>query len=272
MDLLSKYKWSLGARWFCQQMLSKDESMRPTAAEASRDTWIPKACAAHDRNTSKDLDKVSLQQLQKEYMKSHLMRMALSCITSQLNLSQMHHMNLRFKQYDGSGDGRLSHVEMRAVLEDVGLKNGDDMELIIESLDSDHSGLIEYSEFVAGCLDLGEDDVKSHLEVVFGIFDLDGSGSISLQELREVLTQGPNSQALSTRPNSRAGHDPRDTDPTPVTILPDGKTAEQVMEEMDCNHTHKVELKEFEKYLLAEHKRVGEQLHASKAAAANQKH
>jgi calcium-dependent protein kinase len=261
-ELLSKYKWSTGARFFCQQLLIKDEATRPSADEALQDNWLAKTAADSGNEKPSDTEKLALQE---QHLQSHLMKMAMAAVTSQLNLSQMHHLNNRFEHYDSSGDGRLSHAEMRQVLEDVGVRKGEDLELVIESLDSDRSGLIEYSEFVAGCVDIASSDVKNHLKVVFRIFDLDGSGSISLEELRQVLTAGPNTAALPTRPSSQQGT--READ-TAAAMLPDGKTAEEVMEELDRDQTGKVDFAEFEKYLLGEHERAGQQLHAEQAAQA----
>merc|ERR1712060_361906 len=109
------------------------------------------------------------------------MKMALHCATSQMSLSQLDNLNQQFKHYDSSGDGRLSLVEVRQLLEDSGFARGDDLELIIESLDSDSSGMVEYSEFIAGCLSVASEGVKKQLRAVFDIFDLDGSGTISLE-------------------------------------------------------------------------------------------
>jgi len=228
--------------------------MRPTAAESARSEWLLKTKAQHAREPPTEREKAMFQAQQ---LQSHLKTMALHCVTSQLNLSQLEHMNLRFQQYDSSGDGRLSHVEMRSVLEDVGIQQGEEMELLIEALDSDHSGVIEYSEFISGSLDVASEQVRSHLRVAFDVFDLDGNGCLSLDELRKVLTQGANSQAL---PTLKSASSPKGRKVPP--ILPDGKTVEEVMAEVDKDKSGKVEFKEFEKYLLAEHKEVGRRKHA----------
>jgi len=257
-ELLSKYGWSLGCRWFCQQLLSKDEGMRPGASEALMDDWLVETKKQHPKEDATEFERSSFQRQQ---LQSHLTHMALHCVTSQLSLSQLHHMNLRFKHYDSTGDGRLSHIEMRKVLEDVGVTDPRDVELIIESLDSDRSGSVEYSEFTAGCLDIASDGMKNQLKVVFDIFDLDHSGSISLNELRQVLTQGPNSETpASLRKSSNPGKSPLEmVCPANAGVLPDGKTVEEVMAELDKNNTGKVEYNEFEKYLLAEHQARGKQ-------------
>mmetsp|Transcript_30960 Transcript_30960/g.79530 ORF Transcript_30960/g.79530 Transcript_30960/m.79530 type:complete len:817 (+) Transcript_30960:56-2506(+) len=263
-DMLSDYKWSLGARWFCQQLLNKDEGMRPSADEAARDLWLFKLSADHGDVAATAEERRALHE---QHLQSHLMKMSMTCITSQLNLSQLQHMNLRFAKYDTASDGRLSHMEMRQVLEDVGIKNVEDAELVIESLDGDHSGMIEYSEFVAGCLDIASDGMKQQLKVVFGIFDLDGSGTISLDELRRVLTEGPNSEALVTRPTTPLPGTPKAAGSSiSGTILPDGKTVEQVMAEIDKDGKGQVDFAEFEAYLLAEHQKAGEKLHGESSS------
>merc|ERR1711862_478374 len=91
--------------------------------------------------------------LQDQHMQSHLMSMARHCVASQLSLPPMHALYQRFRKYDTEGDGMLSYLEMQQALEDVGFTANEDIAMIIESLDSNRNGTIEYSEFLAGCLD-----------------------------------------------------------------------------------------------------------------------
>merc|ERR1712203_1262308 len=96
-DSLATFKWSHGARLFCQELLSKDEAHRPSAAEALRDPWLSKSCALHSGKPSTSVKPHDREGLHLPHLQSHLMKVARSCMTSQLNLSQLHQMNTRFK-------------------------------------------------------------------------------------------------------------------------------------------------------------------------------
>mmetsp|Transcript_113161 Transcript_113161/g.305388 ORF Transcript_113161/g.305388 Transcript_113161/m.305388 type:complete len:147 (+) Transcript_113161:61-501(+) len=136
---------------------------------------------------------------------------------------------------------------MRQALEDVGVATGSDAELIIESLDGDGSGMIEYSEFVAGCLNLAKDGIRDQLRMAFDVFDLDGSGLISQAELCQVLTGG----GKGSEGHGQAGA---------MSVLPDGKTPEEVMRDLDVDGSKQVDYAEFEAYLLKEHAKIGQDL------------
>ncbi len=70
-----------------------------------------------------------------------------------------------------------SHFPARSGL---GIAAGEDKDLIVQSLDSDHSGKIEYSEFVAGCVNVSNENIRAQIPIAFSIFDLDNSGAIGI--------------------------------------------------------------------------------------------
>lgn len=57
----------------------------------------------------------------------------------------------------------------------------------MEIIDSNHNGLIDYTEFIAACLQSSNYLKENHLKAAFTYFDKDGSGSISREELRSCL-------------------------------------------------------------------------------------
>ena len=57
----------------------------------------------------------------------------------------------------------------------------------MKRVDTDCSGFIDYTEFVAATMNKKKLVNKANLETVFKAFDKDGSGSISTDELKTML-------------------------------------------------------------------------------------
>jgi calcium-dependent protein kinase len=62
----------------------------------------------------------------------------------------------------------------------------------MRAVDIDGSGEIDYSEFVVATMDKRKYLSNEKLETAFNLFDKDNSGSISANEIREVLGVGKN--------------------------------------------------------------------------------
>ena len=63
---------------------------------------------------------------------------------------------------------------------------------IFKKIDTDKSGTIDYSEFVAASIDRKKMLSKKKLEKVFKMFDTDGSGTISASELKAMFGANQN--------------------------------------------------------------------------------
>merc|ERR1712113_907473 len=90
---------------------------------------------------------------------------------------------------DHNGDGCLTVSEMKEGIQKAGLKEiPADLQQIMQDIDADGSGQIDYTEFLAATLDkrlyLQEDVCWS----AFRVFDRNGDGKISNEELKVVLS------------------------------------------------------------------------------------
>lgn len=67
-----------------------------------------------------------------------------------------------------------------------------EVDRIMKIADADGSGEIDYSEWVVASMDKRKLLTNEKLEVAFNLFDRDGGGSISANEIKEVLGVGKN--------------------------------------------------------------------------------
>ncbi|GLJ55085.1 hypothetical protein SUGI_1182290 [Cryptomeria japonica] len=94
-----------------------------------------------------------------------------------------------FNKFDANGDGKISPSELGHVMRSLGHDaTEDEVQLMMAEADSDGDGYVDLSEFVA-LNTRGVDSAASlrDLKEAFNMFDIDGNGSISADELHRVL-------------------------------------------------------------------------------------
>lgn len=82
---------------------------------------------------------------------SKLQQAALTAISVQASPDDIRELKQLFKQIDKNGDGSLTLEELRVGL--AGNANGDVLLDLMKSADTDGSGQIDYTEFIAATLD-----------------------------------------------------------------------------------------------------------------------
>ena len=172
------------------QLLTYDADKRPSAEEALRHPWITEmSITSVDANIAMG----ALSNLKTFRADQKLKQATYAFIASQL-LTKTEKENLAkiFKAIDKNGDGKLSKEE---ILEGYDLFFGkhldkDEVEKMFDAVDIDRSGFIDYSEFVIAAMNEKSLLTNEKLQSAFKMFDKDGSGLISAQEIKEVLGFG----------------------------------------------------------------------------------
>lgn len=169
-------------------MLNKDPQLRPTAIEVLEHPWLSYYSLAPALGHEHLL--ISIDNLKQFHIDNKLQRAVLGFITSQLlKKEDTAHLYEVFCSLDLNNDGKLSKEELlRAYVFDMDPDQAEEKVLqIMETVDADSNGFIEYSEFIAASLQKETLLSKNNLELTFRAFDTNQSGSISQEEIRSLL-------------------------------------------------------------------------------------
>ena len=95
-----------------------------------------------------------------------------------------------FDLFDKNGDGSISSTELDNLLRALGAKpTPEEIQEMINEVDKDNSGRIEFNEFLElYSRKMNEPETEEDLIEAFRIFDRDGNGLITRDELRHVMT------------------------------------------------------------------------------------
>ena len=86
---------------------------------------------------------------------------------------------------DKNGDGNITLKELKDALADV--DNADEIVEMMAGVDTDGSGTINYTEFLAATIEQSTFLKEENLRNAFKVFDQDGSGKISVDEIKSIL-------------------------------------------------------------------------------------
>ncbi|XP_073287716.1 probable calcium-binding protein CML25 [Primulina huaijiensis] len=94
-----------------------------------------------------------------------------------------------FKKFDVNGDGKISASELGSIMSSLGNAATEvELDSMIREVDSDGDGFINLHEFIElNTKDIDHDEILENLRDAFRVFDIDKNGSISAEELQDVL-------------------------------------------------------------------------------------
>ena len=100
-----------------------------------------------------------------------------------------------FDMFDKDQNGTIQASELHSVLESLGRgSNDDDVNQFLTKLDVDENGVISKDEFMAAVNEIYSFPQSTVDEVVqaFQIFDINGSGKITVDEMKTILLKFTN--------------------------------------------------------------------------------
>ena len=127
---------------------------------------------------------------------SKMKQAALTAISVQASPDDIKDLKNLFMSLDVNGDGSLTLEEVKKGLE--GKENADSLLEIMKSADTDGSGEINYTEFLAATMDATLFMREDYLRTAFQMFDKDNSGKIDNEEVMALLN-GEDLQAFVSK-------------------------------------------------------------------------
>ena len=173
-----------------KSLLRINMNLRSSAKDAIQHPWITN----NRQGNSKNIE-LALQNLRDFNCKSKLREAVHVYIASQISS----HKDLKFfkkcfQEIDKNGDGRITKDELfQEYSKRMSKEEAEKISYeIVNRLDQDEDGNIDYTEFLASCIERQKQISLDNLEIAFNMFDIDRSGTITINEIKMILNDGEN--------------------------------------------------------------------------------
>ncbi|KAL8232544.1 hypothetical protein R6Q57_002322 [Mikania cordata] len=177
---------SEGAKSLVRQMLEPDPKLRLTAKQVLEHPWLQNAKKAPNVPLG-DAVKSRLKQFS---LMNRFKRKALRVIADFLSNDEVEDIKEMFKKIDMDEDGIITIEELKSGLQKLNTQLAEsEVQLLIEAVDTNGKGTLDYGEFVAISLHLKKMANDEHLHKAFSYFDKDSNGFIEPHELQESLKE-----------------------------------------------------------------------------------
>jgi len=208
-------KLSAAARELVVGLLEKDPSKRYTLEQVLAHPWVSGKAASDTA-----IDQTIVMSMYNFNKKNKFKKQALKMIASTLSAVDVQQLRKTFHEIDTDNTGTITMDELSVALKKLDLAETTDVNSLMASMDVDGDGVLSYEEFLVAT---AERQLVNHQQNIWWAFcemDRDGDGTITADELRQVL---------------------KDESPEQV---------EQYMQEYDADGDGRIDYSEFLKMLL----------------------
>lgn len=176
------------AKELISNLLKMNPKERYTAEQSLNHVWV---ASKAPRAVDLPLGDGVVNNMRNFRSQNKLKKAALHVIANQLSENQIQALRDTFMALDENGDGLLTSLELKEGMKKAGFKDiPADLAQILEDVDSNGSGVIDYTEFLAATLDRKMYIQEDVCWAAFRVFDRDGNGKITKEEILEVLGDG----------------------------------------------------------------------------------
>ncbi|EAR94959.1 kinase domain protein (macronuclear) [Tetrahymena thermophila SB210] len=179
------------AKDLINKMLEKNPEKRPSAQELLNHVWFKihktnKTIIQDTQQLKNNLRNLKQFKCQNEFQKAILTFISVNLVSSQDKIE----LENLFKRLDTNQDGRLSKEEIMNGFNQIwhnDYMTEEQINLIFDQVDSDKSDSIDYSEFITATLERKTFNEKEYLQKAFNLFDQDGDGHITKDEILKII-------------------------------------------------------------------------------------
>jgi len=198
---------------FIMGLLTVDAKKRLTAKQAAQHPWLAskmidvtgaseanRRATLNDGVTAAEIEETSetLVTSMKQFKQHDLLkRSALLALSVDLSAADLKGLNKEFVDADTNGDGLISPNEFQAMMVQKGMSNANgEIDAAFKAIDQDGAQLIKYSEFIAAAIEEAELQQEDKVEAAFRRLDIDDSGSITISDLKAMLPDDLDDDAI----------------------------------------------------------------------------
>jgi calcium-dependent protein kinase len=206
-------------------LVSEDQRLSPK--EALKHPWIIKSNVVASDANGHPFKNVHMNRLKKFHKMANFKKVVLTFIASRTTDKEILEEMKAFSELDKNKDGYITVHELRSALK--GRLGEEEIKEILDGVDTDKNGAINYTEFIAATLNKILVNDKSRIKKAFSILDKNGDGSINATDLAQVLS-GDKMQFF------------------------DSKIVTEILDECDLDKDGSVTFEEFHRCITMDHK------------------
>ncbi len=169
-----------------KKCLVKTPNDRLSGEEALSHPWFNKVYQEiHHKNK---IDLQILNNLKNFSFSDKFQKMILKYVVNTMNDDDIDHLKEVFQAIDTNHTGCLNNEEISDAFKKVGVKiSKEEVEEIINKIEDNDHGKINYSEFLLAAMDFKKNVDKEKLISAFSYFDIDKTGKIEIRDIEEAM-------------------------------------------------------------------------------------